>query len=146
MLPAQWHKYVRIGQIRIVFQDLIFKNEMITKRIPRQFSDHPMILVVVGPVMRQDQIRIEALHRLEGLLDIPDLRGEEPVAVIVDSDFCRTRLAKEGPGATPGLLCASGGGGQNDPKDPASRVLFQQRQDRAARTDLDVIRVRAQAE
>src|SRR3981081_1841749 len=59
-VPGRWiepHKKVRRSQIAIILGNLVFQDQMIAKRVPCQFADHPVVLVQVVPVVRQDQVR-----------------------------------------------------------------------------------------
>lgn len=52
-------EHVRAAKIPIIFQDLIFKNEVIPKRIPGEIGKHSVILVAIVPVMGEDEVGFE---------------------------------------------------------------------------------------
>ena len=45
---------VRRPEIPVIFGDFVFKNQMIPESVPREFRDHPMILMEVTAVMGQN--------------------------------------------------------------------------------------------
>ena len=52
----EWHKHVGNTQIPVVLRNLILKDEVVSKGIPGQFAEEPMILVSIVASMGEDQI------------------------------------------------------------------------------------------
>jgi len=50
---------VRIPKIPIVLGDFVFQDDVVTKGIPCQVGEKPVILVAVVTVVRKDQIRLD---------------------------------------------------------------------------------------
>ena len=58
------------GQPALIFWNLVFQYQVIAECIPGQLGDQPVILMQVGAVMAEDQVRIRLiLQRFEALLD-----------------------------------------------------------------------------
>src|SRR5215467_9006555 len=72
---------VRLTDVSIPLRNLVFKNAMISERVPCQTADVTVILVRIISAMREDDIRIRSrLQHLEPRLDCFPLFPEEPVA------------------------------------------------------------------
>src|SRR5687768_14818921 len=68
-------------QAAIVLGNLVLENEMPPEGGPRQFTDDPVVLVQIRPVMGKDHVRIRPLpDRLEYLLDLQVLGRKVAVA------------------------------------------------------------------
>ena len=59
----QSYEKVRRSQIAVVLWNFVFQDEMVAKRIPRQFADDPVILVEVVTVMSKNQIGSELVFQ-----------------------------------------------------------------------------------
>jgi hypothetical protein len=100
----QWDKRVGRPHVTVIFRDFVFKDQMVTKRVPRELADYPMILVQIVPVMGEDDIgRHSLLQRLEVFFDLPANVREEPVSEVFDENFLPGRSREEDVGAFLGL-------------------------------------------
>jgi hypothetical protein len=52
----QRDKEIRAAQITIVLDDFIFQDEVLSKRVPSQLGQQPVILVQIVSIMGKDQI------------------------------------------------------------------------------------------
>ena len=50
------HKDVWSAQVAIVFRDFVLEDEMISKRVPGQFREQPVILVRIVAGVGKDQV------------------------------------------------------------------------------------------
>src|SRR5712691_2848535 len=90
-IAIQPYEKVRRSQIAIVLWNFVFQDEMVAKRIPRQFADDPVILVEVVTVMSKNQIGSELVFQfLEINFDTCIKRRE--IAIIETSDHQLLRL------------------------------------------------------
>ena len=91
-LPAtnratQRDKEVRGAQVGIVFRDFVFQDQVVPKGVPSQLIDHSVILMRVGPGMREDQVWIDRLQTLlEKLFDLVSLLREVGVGEVSQND------------------------------------------------------------
>src|SRR6266851_10090661 len=82
---VQPDKEIRCAQVTIVLGNLVFQDQVTAKRVPSQFTDHPVILMQIVAVVRQDQVRREfLLQLLEFVFDLRLLRREKAVAVVAN--------------------------------------------------------------
>jgi hypothetical protein len=61
---VQENKEIGITEIPVKFWNLILQNQMISKCIPRQLRDQPMILMQVISIMRENDIRRKFLFEI----------------------------------------------------------------------------------
>src|SRR6185437_15388566 len=120
-------------------------DEVVPEGVPGQFGYHTMVLMVVPPVMRENNIRFKVLHALNRGFDLSKLRRKEAIPEGVNNDLRVLCLCQHGAAATARLVPTLCGTREHHPKDAAVGITFDQRQDRAAGTDLDVIRMSSQA-
>src|SRR6185295_7581235 len=111
---------------------------MLPPRIPGQIADRAMILMSVGAVMAENQVRADfLLYFLEEFLDLRSLVGKESVAEILDHHFLTFGLfQKERSGGTRFQL-AHPPGTEYHPIDIQVGVVRQQPQHGAPAADLD---------
>src|SRR5215212_7264434 len=98
--------------------------------------------MAVVPVVRQHEIRLCLLQRLERFLDLR-LEGKEPVPKAVDLDARSGRSLEKQGRTAPCFPRPLARGGEHHPIhfDPPSAL--QQREDQPAAADLDVVGMRA---
>src|SRR5262249_9278189 len=137
---------IRRSHITIKLGNLVFENQVVTKRIPREIRNHPMILMPVGPVMRENEIRYfdVGLQFFEILLDGEVIR-KKAVAKLPDDDMPSSCTSKKQGGAPLGFWFATARRRENDPRDLNCAMTADQLQNQAAAADFDVVRVRAEA-
>src|SRR6266851_5834553 len=63
-LAVQPDKEIRRAQVTIVLGNLVFQDQVTSKRVPSQFTDHSVVLMQIVAVVRQDQVRREFLLQL----------------------------------------------------------------------------------
>ena len=83
----EFYEQIWRAEIAVVLRDLVLENEVVSKCVPGQFVDEPMILVQVGPIVGEDQIWIDrAFHPFEFVFDFGPPIGEEAIAMRADGD------------------------------------------------------------
>src|ERR1035441_8215422 len=133
----------RRAQVSLVLGDFVFQYQVIAECIPGQFSYDAVILVQIGTVMAEDQIRVWLLlQSLKHFLDRCILRREKAIAKTVHDHLGAVRTTQEAPGAGAKLALAPRIRAKHDPGD-IGIVAPQQRQSRPAAADIDVIAMRA---
>ena len=76
----QGHEDVRHTEVAVVLGDLVLENEVVAKRVPRELAREPMVLMKVGPGVREDQIRLRRLEFFEARLHLGAVVGKEALA------------------------------------------------------------------
>src|SRR5260221_13492676 len=80
-LLRDWHEHIGLAKVAIVLKYFVFKNQMISERVPSQVRQDPMVLMAVIAVMGEDNIRIEfRLNFLKPFLDGRPLAREITLA------------------------------------------------------------------
>src|SRR3989442_6610050 len=133
---------VRRPEVAVVFRDLVFEDEMIAPRVPRQVGDEPVILMAVTPIVGEDQIGIElALQRFELVLHRRTGVRQETVPVISNDHLARGYASEESTGRTPRLGPTPGRRREDDPQHPEPAALGDQPPDRSPPAHLESARV-----
>src|SRR5215831_9070807 len=110
------HENVRGTEVPVVFRDLVFEDEVIPERVPRELGDQPMILVKVVPIMSEYEIRGHGtLEVLERLLDQPPLIRQEAVSELLRFDARAASAPQERLRALERLPLAGRVGREDDP-------------------------------
>lgn len=145
---ASWQRnvHVRLTKVSVPLRNLVFEDEMLAERIPREIRDDAMILVPVGACVGENDVGLElAGQALKRILDCIELCREVTIAEFVQQhgalrcsseEFARSvlRFARSMPGSA-----------QHHPAELRLRFLSRKLRQRAAAPDLDIIRMRAQA-
>src|SRR6476661_2797944 len=87
LFATKGNEQTRVPQVRVVFWDFILQNEVVPEGVPGQFGYHTMVLMVVPPVMRENNIRFKALHALNRGFDLSKLRRKEAIPEGVNNDL-----------------------------------------------------------
>src|SRR5579875_2462565 len=119
---------------------------MVTERIPGQFAEQPMILMRVALPMCEDQVRLYLLFEfLKGLLHLCPLVREKAVPKFLQHD-CRLASGGKQAGGALSLFAPLTSSRKHHPVKARPQGRLSQMQDRASAADLNIIRMRAQAE
>src|SRR5512138_3851857 len=82
---VEGHEAVRRPEIAVELGDLVFENQVIPERVPRQIRQDAVILMAVVPIVGEDDIGRCRLQRLEDPLDLLIVR-KEAVPEMLDDD------------------------------------------------------------
>ena len=141
------YKNIWVAKVGVVFDHLITEDQVIAKSVPGQIGNDAMILMVVVANVREYQVRTDlSFQSLERLFQQAKVAGEKAVMEIVDSDVGMARSGQENPGTGPSLFGPHFICSEDDPMNPGTRVSVEESKDRTARTDLDIVSVRAKAQ
>jgi len=140
------HEEVRRAVIAVVFRDLVLEHDVIAKGVPREIGEHAMVLMPVLTVVREHDVRLERFQRLEKALDRLALKRKEAAAKILHHNAALARLPQERLRARQSLGVAHAFRAEHHPHNLQAGLLLRQLQQRGAAADLDVIRVRTEAE
>src|SRR6266566_2734794 len=145
-VAQQGHVEIGLPQVAIPLGDLVLQNQGIAERLPGDVRHEPVILVTVVAAMGENHVRRErSLDCFQHVLDLAEGGGEMPVAELVDVYPARSGPGQELAGALPGLaLAGSSGTAEDDPMTVHVAPRPEEREDRAATADLDVVGVGAE--
>ena len=130
-------------EVAVPLRDLVLEDEVIAERVPGELAGEAVVLVAVVARVREHEIGVDAFQILEDLLDsLADVRHER-VPEPVDDDLGAGRARQEVLGARPRLALPVTVRAEHDPRDLEVGVVADQREDGAAATDLDVVRMAA---
>jgi hypothetical protein len=96
---------------------------VVAEGVPRQLTEQGVVLVQVVPAVGEDQVGLEGLQGLEGLLEVGVTRGEIGIGEVQERDLGALDTLRELGGARLGLAGAFAGGGEDRPLHPDSRVF-----------------------
>jgi hypothetical protein len=137
------HEEIWRAQVAIVFWDFVLQNEMVSKRVPRQLVDQPVILMQVTTVMSENKIRInDPLYSFELVFDFGSPIGEKTIAMRPDHNIFRPCTAQEKASTTQRFASANSIRAEDNPVDAGRRVSLEQAQNGTAAADLDIVRMR----
>ena len=120
---------------------------MVAERVPRQLADESMILVEIGALVGEDEIRGDAsLQRLEQVLDSRAVIRKETVAELDVDDHCRGGEVRGGTSALARASSPRTSLASARPSRPRASGRARQPEDRPAAADLDVVAVSAERE
>ena len=138
-------KKIRLAQVRIIFGNLVFHDEMITKGIPGKLAKKTMILMQIMAKVGEDEIGNKgAFEIFEGFFYGRADVGEKPVAKGFDDNTVIFNPAEERSSALFRLFGAVGIGTEDEPVDFQFRALPNEFKYRSAATDLNVVTVSAE--
>src|SRR5882762_5005419 len=120
---------------------------MAAKRVPRQFTDHAVILMKVVTIVRQNQVGNKFLLETFKLTFDPRLkRREKAVAIVPDHDLLLLGGCKEEIGRPQRLSFPDGGRTEHFPINLKLLILLQEAQERASASNFNIIAMRTQAQ
>src|SRR5206468_5666223 len=116
--------------------------EVVTESVPRQLAGHAMILMQIGPLVREDHVRRQfAFQLLKKTLYLCAVVGKVSVTEVFEDHTLAGNLTNERVRALTGLYGALGLSGQHDPTDLRNRSMLDQPEDSPPTPDLDVVRM-----
>src|SRR5262249_24868544 len=91
-LFIELYKNIRRPQISVVFRNFVLQNHVITKGIPGEFANQPVVLVQVVPVMGEDDFGGDLLQSFKKLFDLRASIWEKTIRELLHHDvsFLRT--------------------------------------------------------
>ena len=114
----QRHEAIRLAEVAVELGNLVLQNEVVAKRVPGEIREHPVILMTVVPVVREDEIRIGfLLQLLEDRLDVSAFVRKESISKLLGNDSRSTGAFEKQPGASSRFQLARAGGRKDDPID-----------------------------
>ena len=144
---VDWDVDVGRVKIAVVFGDFVLENRMVAEDLQRHLGEKTMILVQIIAVGTKDYVRLKwAGMQVEKLADFDQMLWKN---VLGQTGNCRRDVAgvrAERPYRRFCLESSHLRGGADDPADFGCGVRREEVHDRAARADLDVVAVRAEAE
>ena len=136
-----------IGEVAVIFRNLVFEDEMVSKCVVSEIANEPMVLMRVVLPMGEHQRRLEfTFQLLEKIFDLGTVKGEIAIAKIQNINAaCCSPLQKDGGGTLrfcPSQLTSA----EYHPSYGEIGYLVRKTQNRCAAADLDIVRMRAQAQ
>jgi hypothetical protein len=106
-----------------------------------------MILVAIVPVVSQNEIGSDLLlQSLENRLDLRPLVREKAISKLLHDDSRPPRAFEKHRRAAPGFPFTGSRGRKDHPIELDGLRLFDEREDKAAATDFNIVRMRAKTE
>ena len=140
------HEEIRLAQVRIIFGNFVFHDEVITESIPGKLAKKPMILMKIMAKVGKDEVGNKgAFEIFEGFFYGRANIGQKAVAKRFDDDPVIFNPAEECSRASFRFCCAVGIGTEDEPVDFEFRALPNQFEYGPPATDLNVITVSAEA-
>jgi hypothetical protein len=131
---------VRLSEIPIIFEYLIFQYQMVAKGIPREIGQHTMILVPVVTKVCKYEVRIALRVKLfESVLNQCPLLGEITLAVFQELYLCDLCPVEKLPSASFRLPSAITCSTEDKPINFDTRFLLNQFDNCATTPDFDVV-------
>src|ERR1700733_50528 len=142
----EWDEHVWLPHIAVVLRNLILQDQVVTKSVPGQFRDQPMILMRIPTVVSKNEVRRDRLQLLKHFLDFGAGKRHETV---VEGLQHRTRsnvVAQEQFGCPLRLGLADSGSAKHHPLELTVGIALRQPKNRAAAANFDIVGMRAEAQ
>ena len=143
-----WHVDIGLTHIAVPFRNLVFENEMISKRIPGQASDLAMVLMRVVSPMREDHIGIDARASSASNHDLiaSPCSGKKPSRKAITSICVLAAAARKSAADALASCSRSPAAAEHAPMNVEANAALDQAEKRRAGADLDIIRMGAQTQ
>src|SRR3984893_15825049 len=147
MCVGELHIDVGGSEPALVLPNLVLEQQVAAKRVPGELAHETMILVLVGAMVREHDIRRwEILQGLEGVLDGRIFSGEEAVPEVVRQHARVGGTLQKASGARPQFTLTLAARAEHRPGDVPSAPAGEQFQERSAAADLDIVTVSAETQ
>jgi len=134
---------VGAGHVAVPFGNLVGKVQLVAERRRHKLANGSMILVRVSRRWREHEVRgRRGRDGLNDALDLPVYGRKAPIGQVMRLDL-QVGSWRERPGRGPGLRLPLRRAGQQHVPDAQPRVTPGQGEQRAARSDLDIVWMRA---
>ena len=145
LIQFEWNEQVWPPHISIVLGNLVFEDQVVSKRVPSELGNQAMILVGVTIPMRENQIWVHlALHLFEIFFCLAAAVRQKAIAKILENDLLLAAGRKKLRGLC-GLLTARPCGTENHPVELQIREGVLEMEQGAAAADLNIVGMRSEA-
>src|SRR5439155_19957792 len=97
--PINRNKKVRRPEVAVILWYFVLEHQVISKRVPGEIRQHPVILMAVVPIVRQHDVwSVSPLQLFEDFLDVGIVR-KKPVSKLSQHDCSPPRAFEEQGGA-----------------------------------------------
>src|SRR5579871_624097 len=140
------NEYARRPQVGIELRNLVFEDQMIPERVPREFVDHAVVLVPIALAVREDQVGLTQFFQfLELLLDSGAFIREKAVSKRPNNHVLARGIFQKQPCPAKSFLAPLGRRAKYHPIDMAATKFRQKAQDRASASNLDIVAMGSKA-